>query len=228
MSNGTLPTSADPIEFAAETPSLPISFVEGDVTKSSEDKINLAASAADTYYDIRFQQKLKADDAYKKHLEDAVSAAQQRIEQLEEDIEDFYSDSDKKIMDYYDAIFLRIAEQGWEEDEHTSNATYLNNKIQNNDFFLTECLQKNSSTGFRYTAKQATNISKIFSVHDENAEQEALVKYESEKNRLQYKENAIDTRMKILETEQEAINTEMESVQKVCNDNISKYFKIFA
>lgn len=169
-----------------------------------------------------------ADPAYRKKLEDAVVKAKERIETLEADINEFYSDSDKKIMDYYDAIFLRIAEQGWEQDEYTKNDAYLNNKIQNNDFFLTECLQKNSSTGFRYTAKQATNISKIFSVHDTNAEQEALVEYESEKRRLQYKENAIDTRMRILETEQEAINTEMESVQKVCNENISKYFKIFA
>lgn len=228
LTSGTFPSSADPIENEVETPTLPISFLEGDVNNPSEDKINLNSTAANTYFDIRLQQQQKDDPAYRKHLVDAVNAAQLRITQLEADINEFYSDSDKKIMDYYDAIFLRIAEQGWEQDEYTKNDAYLNNKIQNNDFFLTECLQKNSSTGFRYTAKQATNISKIFSVHDTNAEQEALVEYESEKRRLQYKENAIDTRMRILETEQEAINTEMESVQKVCNDNISKYFKIFA
>ena len=192
------------------------------------DSTNKANQKSNSDFAVKLDGKPVGDLDIRKKLQDAVNKAKDRIEKLEADIEDFYSESDKKIMDYYDAIFLRIAEQGWEQDEHTGNATYLNNKIQNNDFFLTECLQKNSSTGFRYTAKQATNISKIFSVHDTNAEQEALVEYESEKRRLQYKENAIDTRMRILETEQEAINTEMESVQKVCNDNISKYFKIFA
>ena len=102
------------------------------------------------------------------------------------------------------------------------------NKIQNNDFYLTECLQKNSNTGFNYTAKQATNVIKIFTVHDDSAENEALSEYEAKKSEIQYKENVIDTRIAKLETEQEAINTEMDGIQKVCNDNIEKNFKIFA
>lgn len=227
IGSNTLP--ANSIEYVETLPTeFPIQMLIGDKNKNSEDYIAVDSTLAASNFDIRFNTKINPDPAYRKHLVDAVNAAQQRVKELEADIEDFFSNSDKKIMDYYDAIFLRISEQGWEQDEHTANATYLNNKIQNNDIFLTECLQKNSSTGYRYTAKQATNISKIFSVHDTNAEQEALVKYESEKNMIQYKENVIDTRMRILETEQEAINTEMESVQKVCNDNISKYFKIFA
>jgi hypothetical protein len=131
-------------------------------------------------------------------------------------------------MDYYDALFMRIAEQGWEEDQFTKNDTYLNNKIQNNDFFITTCLQKSSSTGFTYTSKQATSIQKIYQVHDDSAENAALVEYETKKNEIQYKENIIDTRMQKLETEQESINTELDSVQKICDENIEKTFKIFA
>ena len=131
-------------------------------------------------------------------------------------------------MDYYDALFLRISEQGWEEDNYTKNDLYLNNKIQNNDFFLTECLQKSSNTGFNYTAKQATNVIKIFTVHDDDAENQALAEYEAKKSEIQYKENVIDTRMAKLETEQESINTEMEGIKKVRDDNIQKNFKIFA
>ena len=177
----------------------------------------------DTYANVAYK-----DNGFLAILKQAVQDAQDRISELEENLENFYGDKDQKIMDYYDAMFLRIAEQGWEEDKFTKNDLYLNNKIQNNDFFLTECLQKTSNTGFNYTAKQATNIIKIFTVHDENAENEALADYEAKKSEIQYKENVIDTRMAKLETEQEAINTEMDGIQKVCTDNIDKTFKIFA
>lgn len=177
----------------------------------------------DTYANVAYK-----DNGFLAILKQAVQDAKDRISELEENLENFYGDKDQKIMDYYDAMFLRIAEQGWEEDKYTKNDLYLNNKIQNNDFFLTECLQKTSNTGFNYTAKQATNIIKIFTVHDENAENEALADYEAKKSEIQYKENVIDTRMAKLETEQEAINTEMDGIQKVCTDNIDKTFKIFA
>ena len=190
--------------------------------------INKGSSHTDVNYYISTSGKPIKNDAYLTELQGAVDKAAKNIQTLEDNIELFYSNADQKIMDYYDALFLRISEQGWEVDNHTKNDNYLNNKIQNNDFFLTECLQKNATSGFRYTAKQATSISKIFSVHDTNAEQEALVKYETEKNMLQAKEHAIDSRMRILETEEQAIKTEMDSIEKVKNDNISKYFKIFA
>ena len=75
---------------------------------------------------------------------------------------------------------------------------------------------------------QATNVIKIFTVHDDDAENQALAEYEAKKSEIQYKENVIDTRMAKLETEQESINTEMEGIKKVRDDNIQKNFKIFA
>ena len=69
---------------------------------------------------------------------------------------------------------------------------------------------------------------KIFQVRDEDAENVALATYESEKAAISVKERAVDARMQKLETEQEVINTELESIKKVRNDNIDKYFKIFA
>lgn len=185
-------------------------------------------SLSSSYYDIKFDSKVNEDTIYHEKLKQAVVKAKQKIDDLEDELENFYGDSDKKIMDYYDALFLRISEQGWEEDNYTKNDLYLNNKIQNNDFFLTECLQKSSNTGFNYTAKQATNVIKIFTVHDDDAENQALAEYEAKKSEIQYKENVIDTRMAKLETEQESINTEMEGIKKVRDDNTQTYFKIFA
>ena len=194
----------------------------------SEDKIILTTNKSTSFYDIKVDGKVNDDTTYHEKLKQAVVKAQERISELESNLENFYGDADKKIMDYYDALFLRISEQGWEEDNYTKNDLYLNNKIQNNDFFLTECLQKSSNTGFNYTAKQATNVIKIFTVHDDDAENQALAEYEAKKSEIQYKENVIDTRMAKLETEQESINTEMEGIKKVRDDNIQKNFKIFA
>ena len=65
-------------------------------------------------------------------------------------------------------------------------------------------------------------------VNDDNAQNQALSKYESDKALISNKEAKIDAQMQKLETEQEAINTEMESVQKIVSDNIDKTFKMFA
>jgi len=198
------------------------------LSNGTDGLVKITNSLNTSSYDIKIDGKVNDDTTYHEKLKQAVVEAQQRISDLEDSLENFYGDADKKIMDYYDALFLRISEQGWEEDNYTKNDLYLNNKIQNNDFFLTECLQKSSNTGFNYTAKQATNITKIFTVHDDDAENEALAEYEAKKSEIQYKENVVDTRMAKLETEQEAINTEMDSIKKVCDDNIQKNFKIFA
>lgn len=226
VNNGRIPSSgviAVPVANDVSSTSSNLKFKD-----DSEDKIILTDKKNSSFYDIKVDGKVNDDTIYHEKLKQAVVKAKQKIDDLEDELENFYGDSDKKIMDYYDALFLRISEQGWEEDNYTKNDLYLNNKIQNNDFFLTECLQKSSNTGFNYTAKQATNVIKIFTVHDDDAENQALAEYEAKKSEIQYKENVIDTRMAKLETEQESINTEMEGIKKVRDDNTQTYFKIFA
>lgn len=230
-SDGTIPTGTDCIVISgSETSgsSYPVTLQDGGTEGVDKDPVILNKTASSTKYGIDTNGKVTEDATYHEKLKQAVVKAQERISELESNLENFYGDADKKIMDYYDALFLRISEQGWEEDNYTKNDLYLNNKIQNNDFFLTECLQKSSNTGFNYTAKQATNVIKIFTVHDDDAENQALAEYEAKKSEIQYKENVIDTRMAKLETEQESINTEMEGIKKVRDDNIQKNFKIFA
>ena len=76
--------------------------------------------------------------------------------------------------------------------------------------------------------KIATTVTKIYQIHDSNAENAALSEYETEKNLIQSKEKKIDARMQKLETEEEAINTELQAIEKVRDENIQKTFKIFA
>ena len=173
------------------------------------------------------------DELYHRYLEEQVSIKLKEIEDCEADLETFYSGADQKLMDFYDALFINIAQKGWMVDDKTAsssknNVEYLNNKLQNNDYFVTVCQEKADYTGFNYTTKQAVNVTKIFEVRDENAENVALAEYEAQKTLISSKEKKIDARMQKLETEQEAITTELQSVKKIINDNIDKTFKIFA
>ena len=190
-------------------------------------------SMSDSYYDIRLEGYVKESTDYSDYLDQKVKEAEQRIENIKFALDNFYSGADKKIMDYYDALFLKIAESGWEVDEKTGDknahsAEYLNGMLQNNMYFVTTCREKADSTGYQYTSQIASNVKKIFQVHDSNAENQALAVYESDKTLIQAKEKKIDARMRKLETEQEAINTEMDGIQKVISENIDKTFKIFA
>ena len=90
-------------------------------------------------------------------------------------MDDLYG-KNRKYADYYDALFTRIAQCGWVVDENTAtqnkgeNANvYLNNKLQNNDYFVTECESKDTKLGFNYTTKMAQNIRKIYSVYDDDS-----------------------------------------------------------
>ena len=227
--NGSDPasTGATCIEMTASINDSTIKFDDSDPYK-----VIIKPNYTDSYYDSQIYDYVE-DNGYLNTLETNVNDKYQRIKDLEEDLKNVNGGVDNKLMDYYDALFQRIAENGWIVDDKTSSknnnaSTYLNNKLQNNDFFVTECNEKDNAAGFNYTSKIASSIRKIYQVHDDNAENEALVEYETEKSAISAKEAKIDVIMQKLETEQEAINTTMESVQKIIQENIEKTFKMFA
>lgn len=196
--------------------------------------IDIEKASSASKYAISTDDYVEEDGTYHAMLQSAVNDALEYINELEEELKNLYGSADTKLMDYYDALFQKIAECGWVEDEstsaeHNSNATeYLNNKLQNNDYFVTVCTEKADETGYNYTTKMATSVLKIFEVNDTNAQNQALTKYESEKTLISNKEEVIDTLMQQLETEQEAINTELESLENVKSENIDRTFKMFA
>ena len=232
----SLKNVANAVEVVADNSTPADRYGDTIYTKPSDNyKVIINKDGSQSYYDIRVYDFVTKDVAYRSKLEKAVDNALEHIKDLEEDLKNVYGGADTKLMDYYDALFQRIAENGWKVDEHTSTGThkntaskYLNNKLQNNDFFVTVAKEKADETGYNYTSKLATSVTKIFEVNDDNAQNQALSKYESDKALISNKEAKIDAQMQKLETEQEAINTEMESVQKIVSDNIDKTFKMFA
>ena len=81
---------------------------------------------------------------------------------------------------------------------------------------------------YEYDTDIASNYDKIVSVNDSKAQNDAMVKYEAEKSRINEKESVIDTRMKNLETEQASIKEMIKGIESVRNDNTERTFSIFS
>lgn len=179
--------------------------------------------------------KYRKNDEIADYLTEQVTIAEKKVESLKQDIKSVFSSTQQKQMDYYDALFQKISQSGWIQDKDTSieqngskSNAYLQQKLSNNIFFITECKTAGEDVGYNFTTKMATGVAKVYSVHNTDAEGIALTKYESEKTEIQAKERKIDVIMSKLETEQEAINSEMDSIENQINDNINSVFKMFA
>lgn len=143
----------------------------------------------------------------------------------------------KTKIEFYDALFTVIAEQGWTYDSQVTDNDYLNNMFQNNQFYITE-VTNNEDYGeeyaeyknrkYDYSTDLASNFEKLFLVNDEDIRQEALTNYEYKKSIIKVKEERIDTRMKDLETEQSAITNMIKGIETVRKDNTETYFSIFS
>jgi len=178
-------------------------------------------------------------------LQQAPSASITEIKEKQKDIEDqiaskmaaldkLYSSKQSKIMDYFNALFKMISKNGWVYDENVNNKSnptqsqeYLNTKLQNNMFFLTEVNSVNGED-YDYATKVVTNVSKVIEIYDEDAANVALSEYEAEKAEITSKEKILDIRINKLEAEEEAISTEMESLKTIIDDNVKSTFKIFS
>ena len=175
---------------------------------------------------------IKPEDKYGEQLQKLVDQCQAKVDELQSDLDDYYNAFENRGMDYFDAIFKMISENGWVYDENVNSDNkeqsqdYLNAMLQNNMYFVTE-VDTLDGTDFNYATKLATNVSKIFEVYDEDAQNQALSKYEAEKAEINSKEKQVDIRMNKLETEQDAIKTELDSLKKIIDDNVQATFKIF-
>ena len=139
---------------------------------------------------------------------------------------------------FYDQLFTAIAKNGWEYDISAENADYLNQKLQNNDYYLTtmtknDCFdssQDESNENFKYfyDTNIAENCNNIFKVNDSKKTELAQVKYEYDKRLINNKEIKIDERMKKFETERAAIVKMIESDEKIIKDNADRTFKLWA
>jgi hypothetical protein len=141
---------------------------------------------------------------------------------------------DRSLIAFYDTIFTTIAEKGWTRNKQIEDSNYLNQMLQNNLYTITTVKTEDvhnyytgkSETKNVYNTDLAINFSKIFSVNDNEAREEALSTYEHEKSIINEKESRIDVRMRNLETEQSAINQMLQGLEQVKKNNIERTFNI--
>lgn len=148
----------------------------------------------------------------------------------------FTADEERQIA-FYDAIFTAIAEKGWTYNDKVTDTTYLNDMLQNGLYSLTTMTKSLYTEGtntdgtarfsYEYSTDIASNNTHVYTVNDNDTQNEAMVEYEYQKSIINAKENRIDTRMKDLETEQSAIQQMLQSMKQVRDDNIDRTFSTF-
>lgn len=138
--------------------------------------------------------------------------------------------SQESEIAFYDQLFTAIAENGWECNDSVEDNDYLNQMLQNNQYFITTMKSAEDDKGkeyFEYDSAAASNVDNIFTVNDSDAQNEAMVQYEYEKSIINEKESRVDQRMQNLETEQSAINEMIKGIESVRNDNSERTMNIF-
>lgn len=149
-----------------------------------------------------------------------------------------FTAAEEKEIAFYDAIFTAIAEKGWSQNDKITDTSYLNEMLQNGIYSLTTMTKslyvdgKNTDGSAKYNYEYSTDIAvnnnHVYTVNDNDAQNDAMIEYEYQKNIINAKETRIDTRMKNLETEQSAINQMLQGLEQVKNDNIERTFSIFS
>lgn len=132
---------------------------------------------------------------------------------------------------FYDQLFTAMVENGYEINASVEDNDYLNQMLQNNQYYITTIKTTEDNDGktkYEYDSNIASNFDNIVTVNDTNAQNEAQVKYEYEKSIINEKESRIDQRMKNLETEQSAINEMIKGIESVRDKNIETNFSIFS
>ncbi len=148
----------------------------------------------------------------------------------------FKSEQEKQIA-FYDKIFTAISENGWIADDGVEDNDYLNQMLQNNQYYVVtmvenDCYDEEATCGcgsyrYDYEMDDASCYKNIFVVNDSGASYEAQAEYEYQKNLINEKETRVDTRMKNLETEQNSIIKMIESIEKVKDDNAENHMNVF-
>ena len=100
------------------------------------------------------------------------------------------------------------------------DSEYLQEVLQSGKLFLSRV----KDDGYYYQVNYSTD-SYIKEVADETLIAQAEAKYNTEKTRLNSKEETLDLKMKNIETEISSLTTEYDTVKNTISKNIEKSFK---
>lgn len=124
------------------------------------------------------------------------------------------------IAAYYDTLFNQICSKGWTENDKVNDNEYLHESLKNGNMYISTL----ADDGYYYQGNYATN-NYIKEITDEESIAQAEAKYNREKEKLSYKENILDMKMKNLDTEISSLTTEYDTIKSVISKNIEKGFK---
>lgn len=136
------------------------------------------------------------------------------------------SDSDIDVGDsqlyasFYDALFNRICINGWTENDRIDDAEYMGELLKNGMAFISTI----SDDGFYYQGNYSSDRT-ILEVTDNEAIAQAEAKYNTEKAKIESKEDTLDMKMKNLDTEISSLTTEYDTTKQVITKAIEKSFK---
>lgn len=121
---------------------------------------------------------------------------------------------------FYDTLFNRICLDGWVENDQIEDTSYMQEMMKTGKLFISSI----SDDGYYYQGNYSTD-QYISEVTDDEAVAKAEAKYNTEKTKIQNKENTIDMKMKNLDTEISSLTTEYDTTKSIISKSIEKSFK---
>ncbi len=125
--------------------------------------------------------------------------------------------------DFYNAMLNNLCRNGWTtstQDLH--DPEYLQHALKNGQLFLASL----NDEGYFYQGSYTKN-GQVMEVADEDAIARATAEYTIMKNKLNYKEEALELDMKNLDMEISALTAEYDSIKGIIGKNTEKAFSLF-
>ena len=116
----------------------------------------------------------------------------------------------KANVSFYKNMYNTMAVYGYLVDDKVNTSSYLNEKLQNNQYYVNGTSVENSKT--------------VTKKVDENAQEEAKEFYDMEMAKIKRKEKQLDNDMTKLQTEYSALTNDYNSVKGLVDANIQRSF----
>lgn len=130
----------------------------------------------------------------------------------------------ESTADYYTNLYYAIKAKGWTCNTNATDKTYLNQQLLNGNYQI----EKIDSSYNWLPLSSGDPTSPVRNIRDDEAISLAESKYDSEKAKIETKENQLDLQMKNLDTERSEADTEIDSVKSIISKNVERSFKMFA
>ncbi len=121
---------------------------------------------------------------------------------------------------FYDTLFNRICLSGWTENDRIDDEDYMGEMLKSGMAYISSV----SDDGYYYQGNYSTDRA-ILEVADSEAIAKAQAQYNTEKAKIENKEQTIDMKMKNLDTEISSLTTEYDTTKQVITKSVEKSFK---